>query len=550
MGKGDATRVAQSDSQELQDELDRQLRQEGDDRKRLLAHQKKAQTPAANPKKGLVAASNGPGQTTGTSKPEPSPKPSGPTTSDLGTPLAMHPWEVLTSKEQWSTKPNLRTRQFLEEHGHDATALLEDLQEPAYACRDAEIRDGVWKLTDQIEDFAYAHFGFKVDNEQRLRSALESMQEETVEIIGCVVSGGPAGASGWEDLFLVNDKRQALVCAIIGNVLVDKVFQHIFFGGTAAQIQEIAGLQCQHPYKDSALHNPHTPTCSLTLTGFDRNALYATKSRSFLTSTSKKGKASIGRPVSTLHLPANFNTHVNNTVAALYTHLKPLLHLSRTTTATPLSTNSHSIIPRLHSLTTLAALLSLQMRLDPHTAYHFTPVFKDQPFTHSETECFNHSAMIATHPKGSGDLNLISKFEQARCVTLSDTELARMKRDEGLIQITLLPGITAYRLGGWETPSSAASNPQFEGVGKGKGVRARRLTDAWVYCRWGRQRVWEGGKSADDPAVHGVGWKEGGFVEFFPGVQGVRRDPGPESAARRETAKSKMQEEAGKALTV
>ena len=271
--------------------------------------------------------------------------------------------------------------------------------------------------------------------------------------------------------------------------------------------------------------------CVLTPTGFDRNKLYADKIREFITSTSRKSKAPVDRPTSTLHLPVTFSTHVNHIVAAITTHLNPILTLNHSISTTP------SILPSLHAITTHAALLSLHMRLDPQTHYAFTPAFKEQPYIPSEMHPSNHAAMLATHPKGNGDTDGISAAEQSRRARLSPEELIRMKRDEPLVQIALFPGLIAYRLGGWETRASTATNPRFETGCEGRGFRARRLTEAWVYCRWGRPRVFEDGKPADDPEVHGARWK-GGFVEFFPGVEGVC-DPDPERTVRREAAKKK-----------
>lgn len=85
-----------------------------------------------------------------------------------------------------------------------------------------------------------------------------------------------------------------------------------------------------------------------------------------------------------------------------------------------------------------------------------------------------------------------------------------MQDDDALVQITMLPGVVAFRRGGFEGEDDAA-----------QGFRERRLVRGWVFCRWGRGRVWEGGVPVDEPAVHGVQWGEGGFVEFFPGVPGV-----------------------------
>lgn len=243
MGKSVTTLAEQVDEQDIQDELERQSCQEKKDRHDIVEHQKKKQATPRKPKQGLVAELVTSEQNASTSKAKPSSKPSKPKASAPHT-------DSTRSKAQWLSKPNTRARQVLEEHGINSTELLKDVQEPEYACRDAEIRDGVWKMMDQIEVFAKEHFSFKIKYKTRLRATFKSMQKETVKIIGCVASGGPAGASGWEDLFLDNNKRQALVCAIIGNVLVEQVFQHLFFGGTEEQIKEVAALQVEHRNDD------------------------------------------------------------------------------------------------------------------------------------------------------------------------------------------------------------------------------------------------------------------------------------------------------------
>ena len=159
-----------------------------------------------------------------------------------------------TPKAQWADKPNTRAREILRDNLYSPAAILDDLQEPEYACRDIEIRDGVWKLMDQIEAFAKQHFSFKLTDKKRLRPALESLHKETVKIIGCVASGGPAGASGWEDLFIESDKWQALVCAIISNVIVEQIFQHMSFGGTEQQIKAVSGIQYTHRNHDGKFY--------------------------------------------------------------------------------------------------------------------------------------------------------------------------------------------------------------------------------------------------------------------------------------------------------
>ena len=101
----------------------------------------------------------------------------------------------------------------------------------------------------QIRDLAASYFSFTADV-TRLRSVLSSLPKETVRIIGCVASGGPAGAKGWEALFLEAEKREALVCAVVGNVVVEQVFQHLFFAGTEEQVREMGEIQFTDRHED------------------------------------------------------------------------------------------------------------------------------------------------------------------------------------------------------------------------------------------------------------------------------------------------------------
>ncbi|KAG9200194.1 hypothetical protein G6514_007548 [Epicoccum nigrum] len=166
---------------------------------------------------------------------------------------------TLTSATRWSTQPNSHARNLLATHGNNTKAFLRSLQEPLYAVHDAEIRDALWEMASQIQVFAKQHFSFQATDEARLRSVLPTLPKETVKIIGCVASGGPAGAKGWEELFLDSQKRQALVCAIVGNVLVEQVLQHLFFGGSKVQLEQVERMQYKLRHEDgesaSAFHN-------------------------------------------------------------------------------------------------------------------------------------------------------------------------------------------------------------------------------------------------------------------------------------------------------
>jgi hypothetical protein len=172
------------------------------------------------------------------------------------------PWKGNpTADEKWTTRPNKQAHEFVASHGINAKRLIQSsVNEPEYALRDAEIRDSMWHLMNLIESYVKDH----VSTEPLLDFAtgdidldwLRDIPKETAKIIGCVASGGPGGVQGWKDLFIDEQKRRALMCAIIGNVLVEQVFQHIFFGGSAEDIKTLTDLQKAHSNEDG---KPTTP---------------------------------------------------------------------------------------------------------------------------------------------------------------------------------------------------------------------------------------------------------------------------------------------------
>ncbi|CAE7220718.1 hypothetical protein PTTW11_11358 [Pyrenophora teres f. teres] len=176
------------------------------------------------------------------------------------------------------------------------------------------------------------------------------------------------------------------------------------------------------------------------------------------------------------------------------------------------------------------------MRLDPHTVYHHEPLFKEDHFDGTRMECFNRADLTVQNPRN--ELAKCPPAEQARRARLSEAEKKRSKNDGLVTNMTILDGVTAYRLGGWEAPHSRLDNVVFEREGyKRQGVRMRVITHGWVFCRWGRaksvQRV--GGVAIDEEQerrLHGDSWREGGWMGFTD-LEGVRDWLGEEREAER-----------------
>lgn len=191
-----------------------------------------------------------------------------------------------------------------------------------------------------------------------------------------------------------------------------------------------------------------------------------------------------------------------------------------------------AFIAALHAIVSQAGMLSISMRADPLTVYQFVPIFKEDTYDANRMECFNTHAMEQTNPRTPDSEPLLTKAEKFRREGIPEREKARAKNDDPLIQIAIMYGVTAWRLGGWEDSSSTLSAPKFEKQEyKDMGVRSRILTHGWVYCRWGRARRFKDGKPDDKPETHGLAWRDGGFKEFTD-VGGVVDWLGLESKAK------------------
>lgn len=62
-----------------------------------------------------------------------------------------------------------------------------------------------------------------------------------------------------------------------------------------------------------------------------------------------------------------------------------------------------------------------------------------------------------------------------------------------IVQITVFPGVAAYRLGGWEANESTCERKVYQQVGyEEQGFRRRLLMKGVVFCRRGLARAFDG----------------------------------------------------------
>jgi hypothetical protein len=155
----------------------------------------------------------------------------------------------ISNSGKWAQNPVKRALEVAGKSIDPKKAILMSVSEPEYACHDIEIRDALWDVTELMESFVSDHFGFVLEG--KLMSAFfKQFSQETTKVIGCVASGGPGGVAGWHELFIDPVKRKALAMAIIGNVLTEQVFQHIFFGGQERHVRDMTYLQKTHKDED------------------------------------------------------------------------------------------------------------------------------------------------------------------------------------------------------------------------------------------------------------------------------------------------------------
>lgn len=152
--------------------------------------------------------------------------------------------------KEWTDNPSEQVQRIISKStGLSAVdQIVEETQEPEYTIRDAEMRDMIWQIMDLTERLANAFFGDELTSTEAeisndLLETFSLMDESTSLIIGCIASGGPHGADGWHDLFIHPRKRRALVCGIIGNVLVEQVFKHPMFGADPRTIERLNQAQ-------------------------------------------------------------------------------------------------------------------------------------------------------------------------------------------------------------------------------------------------------------------------------------------------------------------
>jgi hypothetical protein len=170
------------------------------------------------------------------------------------TPVAQKPTspkkKPATKKDTEVDSPNQLAHALALRSRGSVKPIQREFHEPEYAFRDAEIRGGMWSIQDMLEDFSNLLFAFTASRDALTPQFSARFSPETAKVIGCVASGGPGGVRGWHTIFLNVQPRRALVMAIVGNVLVEQVFQHMFFGGIAKHVREVTELQEKYQKED------------------------------------------------------------------------------------------------------------------------------------------------------------------------------------------------------------------------------------------------------------------------------------------------------------
>ncbi|KAF2100864.1 hypothetical protein NA57DRAFT_74463 [Rhizodiscina lignyota] len=399
----------------------------------------------------------------------------------------------------------------------------------SYIMNDGYVRrdhNALWKA---LWAFVQAHFGFDVgggEEDAKERAAVEqdkwlrlkgAMSEELVKVAGIVAVGGPGGEAGWKELFVDSPEwRVMLVAGIVWRMLKEHVFHDLVFGGTVGMERECL---------DAMWGNRH-------LDGFARQMDRAHLVQGMCDdpfeeygSNQKNG------------LPVLFGERVDEVTKGLWYLLRPILAMD------PAYPDRELVAEQLVSLREIvvkAGHLSLVMRINPHSLYHFPLNPKDELFDDVGYVVMNNAMMRATNPLFTTEYDPYNGMDEKK-----------MQEEYGksaLVRVAVGDALMVYRQGGWwgvnvdeigkeddleekkkkETAKAGKKKAKAKAKGKGKGkekavdvdvedegednefediyekgFRTRRLARAKVGLRWGYQR-----KFGDKAGVMDEGFQE------------------------------------------
>ncbi|KAJ9646371.1 hypothetical protein H2199_002420 [Coniosporium tulheliwenetii] len=328
----------------------------------------------------------------------------------------------------------------------------------------------------RTQEFAKVFFKFEIPTQstEKLISTLKDvMTPELQKIVGCIAVGGPAGAADWAELFTDVELRMALVMGVVGTMLKEHVFAGPLFGGSGKQIAAM---------KKSDVANKD-------LNGFERasHAGYIVD----------KSLHEIDNFAGT-NYTEYFVSDSSDLVLQLEQLLLSILMLDQKLVdkrgrwkdaGTPTNFRTH-----LYRIVTTTALVSIKMRRDWYTIYHFQPSFKDDSFNRETMDCYNRQTMMKKNPHQQ-------EYDPANGFT--DEWLNEHAKDVALTRICCFDACVAYRRG-------AAGKTEED---LKRGFTSRKLLPALVACRWGQARFSYKGEEV------GKGYVEfGNVVEKKPGL--------------------------------
>ncbi|GAB7366585.1 hypothetical protein MBLNU230_g8571t1 [Neophaeotheca triangularis] len=319
-----------------------------------------------------------------------------------------------------------------------------------------DIRDLLKELAESVPNLPK-----NVDKAKLLDDLVVPANKCLVRYIGCLAMGGSNGVNGWRELYSDDACRQALVHGVVGRALKETAFSKLWFGAA--------------PFEERKLHE-------LEVKGRDKDGFYRTEQRA----------AECAR----LHAqdPNGTSAAAVEAQATLFTQLQHLvmpLFNNRMSSA-----SSHTLADLVNKSFNLAR----HLRLQPHSLYHWTSVFKDEEFDPSRMEVLNLEATMKTSPYETTKINGIN-----RAVLKKGQE----HRDEAIVRVVCLPALSVYRRYGGalsahelatELERTASHPPDVlasysrdrssaHNLTGDEGYRSRPLGLAVVHLQWGKQRL-------------------------------------------------------------
>ena len=355
---------------------------------------------------------------------------------------------------------------------------------------DDQMTAGLNELQSRIERFASEFHGYDTAATKdcaTLKKLAFQVNPEFVNIVENIAVGGSRGLLGWDEIFRIKELRVALVRGVIGLVLKEHVFNTSLFGATSEQEHGLNMVE-----KQGRDHDGNRPAVERYYSVTDRFSGFVRSARR---------AELIPHCLNNKGLTQHFETSAINISMMVYTLLEPLFQASNDHEEPPRpdfsgisskgidellpqayaeSLNNKrmnppgqlaliSMLRQLYDIVTLAGDIHIEMRkYRTHTIYYFEPTLKKGNISPESMKVLNRDELAQGKP--------LDKAHPGDTEDSTSANIHFVPAPRAQTRIVCFDGVVAYRKGG------------FRRKDNDKGLRSRRIANAVVWGRWGKQR--------------------------------------------------------------